>query len=134
MGNSSATTIPYRELTLPAILLGVAVGVVLNIALIYSALKLGFAIGGSAIAALIGYVVLRHRSGRGTIIENNLNQTIASAIITSGSGVVFTLPTLFFAAPQRHGSGFFPVALAGGRRGRGTSGCGVDHSFTQKDD
>ena len=86
---------PYRELTLPAIALGVVVGVVLNIALVYSALKLGFAIGGSAIAALIGYVVLRGRSRPGTIIENNLNQTIASAMITAGSGVVFTLPTLF---------------------------------------
>ena len=86
---------PYRELTLPAVVLGITVGTILNVALVYSALKLGFAIGGSAIAALIGYVVLRGRSGRGTIIENNLNQTIASAIITAGSGVVFTLPTLF---------------------------------------
>ncbi|MBF0462544.1 MAG: OPT/YSL family transporter [Magnetococcales bacterium] len=86
---------PYRELTLPAVALGVVVGIVLNVALIYSALKLGFAISGSAIAALIGYVVLRGRSWRGSIIENNLNQTIASAIITAGSGVVFTLPTLF---------------------------------------
>ncbi len=86
---------PYRELTLPAIALGIVVGVVLNVALIYSALKLGFAISGSAIAALIGYVALRGRSWRGSIIENNLNQTIASAIITAGSGVVFTLPALF---------------------------------------
>ncbi|MEO5339785.1 MAG: OPT/YSL family transporter [Magnetococcus sp. MYC-9] len=86
---------PYRELTLPAIALGVTVGILLNVALIYSALKLGFAISGSAMAALIGYVALRGRSWRGTIIENNLNQTIASAIITAGSGVVFTLPTLF---------------------------------------
>lgn len=95
MKKNGSAIAPYRELTLPAILLGVVVGVVLNVALVYSALKLGFAIGGSAIAALIGYVVLRGRSGRGTVIENNLNQTIASAIITSGSGVVFTLPTLF---------------------------------------
>jgi putative OPT family oligopeptide transporter len=67
----------------------------LNIALIYSALKLGFAISASAIAALIGFVLLRGRSWRGTVIENNLNQTIAAAIVTAGSGVVFTLPTLF---------------------------------------
>lgn len=95
MEKTSVSVSPYRELTLPAVLLGVGVGITLNVALVYSALKLGFAIGGSAMAALIGYVVLRGRSRRGTVIENNLNQTIASAIITSGSGVVFTLPTLF---------------------------------------
>ena len=95
MEKTNIPILSYRELTLPAILLGVAVGIVLNVALVYAALKLGFAIGGSAIAALFGYVVLRGRGGRGTAIENNLNQTIASAIITAGSGVVFTLPTLF---------------------------------------
>ncbi|MBF0099234.1 MAG: OPT/YSL family transporter, partial [Magnetococcales bacterium] len=75
--------------------LGCVTGILLNIALIYSALKLGFAISASAIAALIGFVLLRGRSWRGTVIENNLNQTIAAAIVTAGSGVVFTLPTLF---------------------------------------
>ncbi|MBF0183384.1 MAG: OPT/YSL family transporter [Magnetococcales bacterium] len=86
---------PYRELTWQALALGILSGILLNIALIYSALKLGFAISGSAIAALIGYLLLRGRNWRGTVIENNLNQTIAAAIITAGSGVVFTLPTLF---------------------------------------
>lgn len=102
---------PYRELTLPAVALGVLIGVVLNVALVYSALKLGFAIGGSAIAAMIGYVALRGRGWQGTVIENSLNQTIASAIITSGSGVVFTLPTLFLLRDHGTVEAFSPWPL-----------------------
>lgn len=37
---------PYRELTLAAMLLGIVQGVVLNLAFVYAALKLGFSIGG----------------------------------------------------------------------------------------
>ncbi|MBF0583830.1 MAG: OPT/YSL family transporter [Magnetococcales bacterium] len=111
MEQSTQPVAPYRELTLPAVVLGGGVGIILNVALIYSALKLGFAISGSAIAALIGYVALRGRSWRGTIIENNLNQTIASAIITAGSGVVFTLPTLFLLKSSGTVAGFSPWPL-----------------------
>ena len=106
---------PYRELTWQALSLGCVTGILLNIALIYSALKLGFAISASAIAALIGYVLLRGSSWRGTIIENNLNQSIASAIVTAGSGVVFTLPALFLLRESGTIGNFspWPLLLAG---------------------
>ncbi|MBM74860.1 MAG: peptide transporter [Proteobacteria bacterium] len=85
----------YRELTFAAVALGIVQGIVLNIAFVYAALKLGFSIGGSTVAAITGYALLRGVLKKGTIVENNINQTIASGINTAGTGVVFTLPALF---------------------------------------
>lgn len=86
--------LPYRELTWAAVLLGIFQGIILNLAFVYAALKLGFSIGGSTVAAITGYAVLKGAMGKGTIVENNLNQTIASGINTAGTGIVFTFPAL----------------------------------------
>jgi putative OPT family oligopeptide transporter len=86
---------PYRELTWEACVLGVFQGIILNLAFVYAALKLGFSIGGSTVAAITGYALLRGVLGKGSMIENNINQTIASGINTAGTGIVFTLPALF---------------------------------------
>lgn len=88
----------YRELTLIAVILGIAQGILLNIAFVYIALKLGFSLGGSVIAAMLGYALLKGVFRRGTIIENNLNQTIASSINNAGTGVAFVLPAAFLLA------------------------------------
>lgn len=85
----------YRELTFAAVFLGVIQGVVLNLAFVYAALKLGFSIGGSTVAAIMGYALLKGVMKVGTSVENNINQTIASGINTAGTGIVFTLPALF---------------------------------------
>lgn len=85
----------YRELTFAAVSLGVLQGVVLNLAFVYAALKLGFSIGGSTVAAIMGYALLKGVLKVGTSVENNINQTIASGINTAGTGIVFTLPALF---------------------------------------
>lgn len=86
---------PYREMTAAAMILGVIQGIVLNLAFVYAALKLGFSIGGSTVASIMGYALLKGVMGKGTMIENNINQTIASGINTAGTGIVFTLPALF---------------------------------------
>ena len=106
----------YRELTLAAVLFGIVQGIILNIAFAYIALKLGFSLGGSAIAAILGYVFLRGILRRGTIVENNINQTIASSINSAGIGVVFVLPALFLL--QSNGQinwtfSFWPLLIAG---------------------
>ena len=49
----------YRELTISAVVLGILQGVILNVAFVYAALKLGFSIGGSTVAAIMGYAILR---------------------------------------------------------------------------
>lgn len=91
----STNTKPYRELTFAAVFLGIIQGIILNLAFVYASLKLGFSIGGSTVAAIMGYALLKGVLGKGTSIENNINQTIASGINTVGTGVVFTLPALF---------------------------------------
>ncbi len=110
----------YRETTLAAYLLGLVQGVVLNVAFVYVALKLGFSIGGSTVAAIIGYALLRGLLGRGTMVDNNINQTIASGINTAGTGIVFTVPALFMLDAKWRSEGLgglewelLPLAVAG---------------------
>ena len=43
----------------------------------------------------MGYAPIRGVLKKGTSIENNVNQTIASGMNTAGTGVVFTLPAIF---------------------------------------
>jgi len=92
---AKSLTSSYRELTPAAMILGIIQGVVLNLSFVYASLKLGFSIGGSTVAAIMGYALLRGVMKKGTTIENNINQTIASGINTAGTGVVFTFPALF---------------------------------------
>ncbi|EDN70315.1 Oligopeptide transporter OPT superfamily [Beggiatoa sp. PS] len=104
----------YRELTLAAVLLGIVQGIILNIAFVYIALKLGFSIGGSAIAAILGYVFLRGVLRQGTMVENNINQSIASSINSAGIGVVFVLPALFLLYSQHNLTfSIWPLLIAG---------------------
>jgi OPT family oligopeptide transporter len=106
----------YRELTVAAVLLGIIQGVILNIAFVYIALKLGFSIGGSAIAAILGYVFLRGVLRQGTMVENNINQSIASSINSGGIGVVFVLPALFLLYSQDQQNltfSIWPLLIAG---------------------
>ncbi len=86
---------PYPEFSLPAMLFGTLQGVIMTASFVYIALKLGFGLGGSTVAAILGFVALRGMLGRKSIVENNINQTVASGINTASSGVVFTLPALF---------------------------------------
>ncbi|HRQ75374.1 MAG TPA: OPT/YSL family transporter [Phycisphaerales bacterium] len=85
----------YREVTFSALIFAILIGVVMNAAITYAGLKIGFTIGGSAIAAVLGFGVLRGLLRRGSILETNIAQTVASAVNTSNSGVIFTVPVLF---------------------------------------
>jgi uncharacterized oligopeptide transporter (OPT) family protein len=90
----------YREITWLAIIVGVLVGIVMNAAITYSGLKIGFTLGGRAIAAVLGWGILRGVFRRGTIVENNIAQTIASSVNTSNSGIIFTVPVLYLLGLQ----------------------------------
>ncbi|TVQ82056.1 MAG: hypothetical protein EA380_00755 [Phycisphaeraceae bacterium] len=95
MADSGPGARNYREVTLLAIGFAVIVGIVMNAAITYSGLKIGFTISGSAIAAVLGFGFLRGLVRKGTIVEVNIAQTIASAVNTTNSGVIFTVPVLF---------------------------------------
>ena len=74
---------PYPELTWTAVLVGWAIGALITISIAYAALVLGFSIEGSELAAILGWGVLRGLMRRTSIVENNINQTIASAVTRS---------------------------------------------------
>lgn len=86
---------PYPELTLPAILVGYVLGAVIALSIGYASLKLGFSIEGSELAAILGFGVLRGVMRRNSIIENNINQSLASSVNAASAGMVFSLPALF---------------------------------------
>ena len=86
---------PYPELTWTAVLLGYGIGILITISLGYAALILGFSHEGSELAAILGFGILRGMLGRTSIIENNINQTIASSVNAASAGMMFTIPALF---------------------------------------
>jgi len=86
---------PYPELTLTGILVGYGLGVLITISIGYASLILGFSIEGSELAAILGFGILRGILGRTSIIENNINQTIASSVNAASAGMMFTVPALF---------------------------------------
>ena len=92
----------YRETTISAIVFGLVVGAVMNASITYAGLKIGFTIGGSAIAAVLGFGVLRGLLRRGTILETNIGQTVASAVNIPNSGIIFTLPVLLLLDPVKY--------------------------------
>lgn len=84
----------YPEFTWVAILVGWAIGLLLTISVAYASLMLGFSIEGSELAAILGWGVLRGVMRRTSIVENNINQTIASAVNGASSGIMFSVPAL----------------------------------------
>ncbi len=85
---------PYREMTFAGITFGVILGCIMTMAFTYSGLKLGFTLAGSEIAAILGFVFLHYILRKGSIVENNIQQTIASGINIGSAGISFTLPAL----------------------------------------
>jgi putative OPT family oligopeptide transporter len=104
---------PYRELTWAAVIFGVAIGSVMTAAFTYVALKLGFTLSGSTVAAILGFAVLRGALKKGSIVENNINQTIASGVNNASAGVAFTLPALFILGEDFNVWAVMMAAIAG---------------------
>ena len=98
LGDITLKTGPYPELTWTAIFVGWGIGAIIAISIAYAALILGFSIEGSELAAILGWGVLRGILRRTSIVENNINQTIASAVNGASSGIMFTVPALFILA------------------------------------
>ena len=86
---------PYPEITLPAILVGYVIGALIALSIGYASLILGFSIEGSELAAILGFGVLRGAMRRNSIIENNINQSLASSVNAASAGMMFSVPALF---------------------------------------
>ena len=81
-----------RELTIRSIILGGLITLLFTAANVYLGLKAGLTFATSIPAAVISMAILRMLPG-GTILENNIVQTIASAAGTL-SAIIFVLPGL----------------------------------------
>ncbi|MFC1619189.1 OPT family oligopeptide transporter [Candidatus Neomarinimicrobiota bacterium] len=88
-------TAPYPELTWQAVVVGYILGAIITLSIGYASLILGFSIEGSELAAILGFGVLRGLMGRTSIIENNINQTVASAVNSASAGMMFSVPAIF---------------------------------------
>lgn len=108
MARADART--YPELSPVGVLLGTIQGAVMTASFVYIALKLGFGLSGSTVAAILGFVLLRGVLQRRSIVENNINQTVASGINTASAGVVFTLPALLLLSVEDPSLADFPIA------------------------
>jgi len=86
---------PYPELTLTAVLVGYGLGIIITISIGYACLILGFTHESSELAAILGFGILRGILRRSSIVENNINQTIASAVNAASAGLMFSVPALF---------------------------------------
>ncbi len=103
-----------KELTARGLVLGALITVVFTAANVYLGLKVGLTFASSIPAAVISMAALRLMGG-GTILENNMVQTQASAAGTLSS-VIFVLPALVMVGSW-HGFPFWQsagVCAAGG--------------------
>lgn len=101
---------PYPELGWHALIVGYILGALLALSMGYAALILGFSIEGSELAAILGFGILRGVLRRYSIVENNITQTVASAVNGASSGMMFSVPALFILGEP----GFNPYLLTFG--------------------
>jgi len=112
-----------REFTKSATILGTILSVLLGISNAYLALKAGMTVSASIPAAVGALALFSLFHKRGTILEANIVQTIASAGESLAAAIAFTLPAFFY--PFHKHPSVFPWAfgLNGGKFG---DNCGDD--------
>ena len=86
---------PYPEITFASVGVGYFLGAVITISMAYASLILGFSVEGSELAAILGFGILRGVLRRTSIVENNINQTLASSVNGASAGMMFSVPALF---------------------------------------
>jgi putative OPT family oligopeptide transporter len=82
------------EFTFKAVFLGIILALVMCAANTYLGLYAGMTVSASIPAAVISMGILRGILRRGSILENNIVQTSASAGESVAAGIIFTIPAL----------------------------------------
>lgn len=114
--------LPRRELaesTLLSLGLGVVLALVLGAANVYLGLFAGMTVSASIPAAVVSMAVMRGIFRRGTILENNISQTVASTGESLAAGAIFTLPALILTGVWSHFNYWIStgIIMAGGLLG-----------------
>ena len=106
-----------REFTPLSVLLGVVLSIIFGVSNAYLALKAGMTVSASIPAAVgaLAFFSIFHR--RGTVLEGNIVQTIASAGESLAAALAFTLPAFYVASLSFHPYHIGFVTLAGGTIG-----------------
>ncbi|MCK4936463.1 MAG: OPT/YSL family transporter, partial [Elusimicrobiales bacterium] len=81
-----------KEFTLRAVIIGIGLGVVFGAGNAFLGLKVGMTVSASIPAAVVSMALLRGFFRGGTILENNIVQTVASTGESLAAGVIFTIP------------------------------------------
>ncbi|HET7457787.1 MAG TPA: oligopeptide transporter, OPT family [Gemmatimonadaceae bacterium] len=109
------------ELTIPALLLGVVLGLVFAASSVYLALKIGLTVSASIPIAVLSITIFRWITqltrGRQSILRNNIVQTTGSAGESIAAGTVFTLPALLLLGYSLPWTQVAAIALVGGLLG-----------------
>lgn len=84
----------FREMTIPAIVLGTVLSIVMGAANVYLGLRAGITVSASIPAAVVAMAILHGIMRRKSILESNLVQTAASAGESLAAGIIFTMPAL----------------------------------------
>jgi len=82
------------EFTVQAVVLGVLLSLIMCAANVYAGLYAGMTVSAAIPASVISMGVLRGVLRRGTILENNVVHTIASAGESLAAGIIFTVPAM----------------------------------------
>lgn len=83
------------ELSATSVITGIILLVIFGAANAYLGLKVGMTVSASIPAAVVSMAILRGILKKGTILENNIAQTIASTGEAAAAGVVFSLPAFY---------------------------------------
>ena len=99
------------EFTLRAILIGAVLTIIFGAANCYLGLYAGMTVCASIPAAVISMGILKGVLKKGTILENNMAQTIGSAGESLAAGVIFTIPALVIVGAWE-GFPYWPIFFA----------------------
>jgi len=112
MSSTPIAAKPVAQLTVRAVILSVILAMILAAANAYLGLFAGLTIATAIPAAVVSMAVLRALGG-GSILENNIVQTGASAGSSIAAGVIFTLPALVMLGAWQDFKYSWVLAIAG---------------------
>lgn len=105
-----------REFTARAVIIGCVISILFGAANAYLAMQIGMTICASIPAAVIGMAILKGLKN-GTVLENNIIQTVGSSGESLAAGVAFTLPALLLLNLPVSAVMVFVIACTGGIMG-----------------
>ena len=105
------------EFTIRAMFLGTIIGIVFGAANSFLGLKTGLTVSASIPAAVMSMAILRGIFKTGSILENNIVQTLGSTGESLAAGVIFTVPALVFLGMQLSKFDIFLIAVMGSMLG-----------------